>query len=175
MRIVTERLILSPPGPDDAGEIFERYACDADVTRYMAWPRHRTIEDTRGFVAFSQGAWNRDGAGPLLIRAAADNRLLGSTGIDLASRQNPTVGYLLARSEWGQGFASEALAAMVRWADELELQRLLAPFHPDNAASRRVLVRGGFQMLDSWSQAVVFPNLSPDPVVTACGVRAFSR
>jgi RimJ/RimL family protein N-acetyltransferase len=48
----TPRLQLVAPTPSDADAIFERYAGDADVTRYVGWPRHRTVADTRAFLAF---------------------------------------------------------------------------------------------------------------------------
>jgi len=40
-RIETARLVLRRPTAADAEAIFNRYAGDSDVTRYLAWPRHR--------------------------------------------------------------------------------------------------------------------------------------
>ena len=49
----TPRLSLTVPAAADADAIFERYASDPDVTRYVGWPRHKSLADTQGFVAFS--------------------------------------------------------------------------------------------------------------------------
>lgn len=155
----TERLILVAPTKDDAEEIFERYASDPDVTRYLGWPRHQSIDDTRGFLAFSAAEWARWPAGPYLIRARSDGRLLGSTGLSFSRRDEAMTGYVLARDAWGQGYATEALRAMVELARELRVTRLYAPVHTDNRASSRVLEKCGFTLDAGWSEAPAFPNL----------------
>ena len=44
--IETERLILHRPSERDGDEIFERYAGDPEVTKYVGFRTHETIEDT---------------------------------------------------------------------------------------------------------------------------------
>jgi len=38
-RVETERLLMRAPEPGDVRAIFDRYASDVDVTRYLGWPR----------------------------------------------------------------------------------------------------------------------------------------
>lgn len=159
--VTTNRLILTTPAPADAREIFERYASDPEVTRFMAWPRHQSIADTRAFLAFSASEWERWLAGPLLIRSRADGRLLGGTGLAFSHPMEAMTGYVLARDAWGQGFATEALGAMVDLARDLRVARLYAPFHPDNLASRRVLEKCGFTRDANYATPHEFPNLAP--------------
>src|SRR5438876_12388274 len=45
--IDTPRLILRRPRASDAEAIFSRYASDPDVTRYVGWPAHKSVDDTR--------------------------------------------------------------------------------------------------------------------------------
>ena len=55
------------------------------------------------------------------------------------------VGYALARSAWGRGYVSEALAPLVAYAfDEMDLNRLDAVIDPRNTASAKVVSRLGF-------------------------------
>ena len=77
----TARLVLRPPMPEDAPIMFERYASDPEVTRYLGWPRHKSVEDTQAFVDFSQSEWTRASVGPLLVFARDSGRLLGSSGL----------------------------------------------------------------------------------------------
>src|SRR5437899_10367002 len=49
----TARLVLRAPREDDAEAIFARYASDGEVTRMLGWPRHRSLDDTRDFLAFA--------------------------------------------------------------------------------------------------------------------------
>lgn len=156
----TDRLMLAAPTPDDADAVFERYASDPEVTRYLGWPRHRSLADTRGFLAFSEAEWQRWPAGPYLIRARSDGRLLGSTGLGFERPDEAMTGYVLAKDAWGQGYATEALEAMVEVARRIPLDRIYALCHPQHHASWHVLEKCGFTLDKGWSRQVAFPNLA---------------
>jgi RimJ/RimL family protein N-acetyltransferase len=160
-RVETARLVLSPPVSDDAPAIFERYASDPDVTRFLGWPRHRSIAETQGFLAFSDQEWKRWPAGPYLIRSRDDGRLLGSTGFGFEAADQAVTGYVLAKDSWGRGYATEALTAMVDVARQIGVRRLSALCHPDHGASSRVLEKCGFVRDHGAAHQVEFPNLAP--------------
>ena len=106
-RLETERLVLRRPCADDAAAIFARYAADPEVTRYLSWRRHHSIEDTDIFIAFSDSEWERWGTGPYLTFSRADGMLLGSTGLAFESTTVASTGYVFARDAWGHGYATE--------------------------------------------------------------------
>ena len=143
-RIETARLTLVRPTLDDAAAVFERYASDPDVTRFLGWPRHQSIADTHAFLEFSASEWERWPAGPYLIRSRRDGRLLGGTGLGFEAPDEAVTGYVLARDAWGQGYATEALLAVLDIARGLGNIRLYALCHPEHRASRRVLEKCGF-------------------------------
>jgi ribosomal-protein-alanine N-acetyltransferase len=60
----TRRLLIRRRRQDDAVAIFERYASDREVTRYVGWPRHLSVDTTKAFVALSDDEWERWPAGP---------------------------------------------------------------------------------------------------------------
>lgn len=159
-QIDTPRLTLIAPHPDDAEAIFERYASDPEVTRYLGWPQHRSIADTRDFLAFSALEWERWPAGPYLIRSRGDGRLLGGTGLSFKNEHTVITGYVLAKDSWGQGYASEALAAMIDLARQIGVMRVEALCHPEHRASWRILEKAGF-LRDRASVESEFPNLAP--------------
>ena len=159
-RIETARLVLRRPRHVDAAAIFARYASDAEVTRYMSFPRHVSVDQTRAFLDFSDDEWRRWPAGPYLIEHRADGRVLGGTGLGFESPWCASTGYLLARDAWGHGYASEALAAMVDLARRVGVIRLYAMCHIDHAASRRVLEKGGFAHEGVLRRSTLFPNLA---------------
>jgi RimJ/RimL family protein N-acetyltransferase len=164
-RIETERLVLRRPRAEDAAAIFERYAADRDVTRYLGWPRHETIEATRAFLDFSESEWNRWPAGPYLIQTRdAAGLLLGSTGLMFVTPMRAATGYVLASDSWRRGYATEALQAVVEVARGAGVVRLYALCHVEHSPSYRVLEKCGFAregILRSYGE---FPNLKPgDP------------
>src|ERR1700761_5857930 len=122
----TPRLLLRRPALADAGAIFDRYAGDPVVTRYLSWPMHRTLADTHAFLAWSDAEWGKGPAGPYLVFSREDNRLLGGTGLSFMSPTCAATGYVLARDAWGHGYATEALQVMVELAGELGVKRLEA-------------------------------------------------
>jgi [ribosomal protein S5]-alanine N-acetyltransferase len=70
-------------------------------------------------------------------------------------------GYVLARDSWGQGYATEALQAVVDVSRRIDVERLVALCHPDHRASQRVLEKCGFTRDASWVDRAEFPNLAP--------------
>ncbi|SRR6266540_4027306 len=161
LQIETARLVLSRPENDDAETIFQRYANDPDVTRFLGWPRHQSVADTRAFLEFSAQEWERWPAGPYLIRSRDSGRLLGSTGFGFETADEAATGYVLATDAWGKGYATEALMAIVGAAPRIGVRRLYALCHPEHRPSWRVLEKCGFLRDATWSQRVEFPNLAP--------------
>jgi len=160
-RIETSRLVMRPPVAADAEAIFTRYAGEPDVTRYLGWPRHRLVSDTRDFLAFSDAEWTRWPAGPYVIESRTSGDLLGGSGLGFDTPDEASTGYVLARDAWGHGYATEALEAMVDLARDLGVRRLYALCHPEHQASRHVLQKGGFVREAMLSRYAAFPNLKP--------------
>jgi RimJ/RimL family protein N-acetyltransferase len=147
--------------------MFERYASDPDVTRYLGWPRHRSVADTEAYVALAGEEWDSGPSGAYLIRERDTDRLLGATGLSRTGSKEFLTGYVLAKDGWGLGYATEALAAMVTLARRLSARRIYALCHPDHQASIHVLEKCGFALDLSWTRPIVFPNLdrsAPQPV-----------
>jgi RimJ/RimL family protein N-acetyltransferase len=49
----TQRLYLRRPRPADVPAIFTRYAANPEVTRYLGWPRHQSVQQTQAFLESS--------------------------------------------------------------------------------------------------------------------------
>lgn len=169
-RLETQRLVLRRPRHEDARAIFDRYASDGEVTRYLSWRRHHSIEDAEVFVSFSDSEWSRWGCGPYLAFSRADGTLLGSTGLAFETRLVAQTGYVFARDAWGHGYATESLRAMIDLARALHVQRLYAICHIDHQASWRVMEKAGLTREGILPRHIVFPNLGP----TACDVLAYA-
>jgi ribosomal-protein-alanine N-acetyltransferase len=161
VQIDTARLILRQPQTSDAARIFERYASDQEVTRFLGWPHHRSVRDTEAFLRFSAQEWERWPAGPYLIISRTDDQLLGSSGFGFQAPHEAVTGYVLAKDAWGKGYATEALAALIDLAPRIGVTRLCALCHPEHRPSRRVLEKCGFVHDDTSTRQLEFPNLAP--------------
>ena len=159
----TSRLLLRKPRMDDAEAIFTRYASDRDALKFMSWPAHESLEDTRDFLEMSEREWHRWPGGPYLILSSEDGLLLGGTGFAFEAPDSAATGYVLARDAWGRGFATEALLGVLAISKELGVRRLSAVCHRQHRASARVLEKAGFELEAREQKRLVFPNLSTEP------------
>jgi [ribosomal protein S5]-alanine N-acetyltransferase len=168
--LLTERLLLRKPRPEDAPLIFASYAQDPEVTRYLAFRPHRDVKDAHEAVERFLEAWSTGKSYCWLIFLREDNTLIGA----IAARpdQGINLGYLLARPFWGEGFMTEALTAIVEWAfTNPSVFRIWAVCDLDNTASARLLERNRFHnegVLRRWS---VHPNISEIPRDCFCYAR----
>jgi RimJ/RimL family protein N-acetyltransferase len=153
-------LLLRRPEPADAQAILDSYAGDIDVTRLLAWPRHRSLDDTEAFLRWSEQVWSTHDVGPYLVVDSADS-IIGTTGLDIETPFRAATGYVLARRAWGVGYATELATAMVSLAENLGVRRVYALCHPDNQASSRVLQKAGFDLEGVLRRHTVFPNHDP--------------
>jgi len=161
--IETERLLLRRPRRSDEPAVFSRYASDPDVTRYMSFPTHQSLNDTRAFIEWSDTLWARwPKAGPLLVFARDGVTLLGGAGIVNDTESVAQIGYILARDAWGRGYATEALLASVEAARAAGVRRLEAGVHVDHQPSCHVLEKAGFvRERVRPGRPADFPNLPP--------------
>ncbi len=158
--LTTDRLLLRPPRIGDAEAVFERYASDAEATRYVGFVRHASIEDTHQFIEHVLSEWSRDNPVAYLAFARDGGQLVGSAGVVFEIPTRAFTGYILAPDAWGRGLATEMARSMVGVAFGFpQLRRLYATCHVDNRASERVLSKAGLQREGTLRRHSVFPNL----------------
>lgn len=140
-RIDTPRLTLRRPDPGDAERI-AGLVDDYDVARMTTRIPHPYGADGAG--AFRALADASPGLELLVIDLAGEGPV-GSIGLSDKGGLLPEVGYWLGRPYWGEGLATEAVGALLRWAhDACDQRGLLAGHFGDNPASGRVLEKAGF-------------------------------
>jgi [ribosomal protein S5]-alanine N-acetyltransferase len=166
--VETERLVLRPARPDDAEAIFESYAADEEVTRYLVWRPHRSAEETREFL---RGAVAIRADGTHINWAIAikpDDRVRGMISFRRDGFK-ADVGYVLGRQFWGRGYMTEALGAVVAYGFSLPgLYRIWALCDVDNLASARVMEKAGMTFEGVLRRYVLHPNLSDEPRDARC-------
>jgi RimJ/RimL family protein N-acetyltransferase len=157
--IETDRLILRAIRMEDWPPYAAMWA-DARVTEFIGGaPRPREV----AWAKFGQGAgfWPLLGYGYWSIVDRRDS-YLGVGGFARHERglaelgDAPECGWTFAPHCWGRGIATEAVAAMVAWADDALGVETRCLISHGNAASVRVAERNGFVLSDEISDAAVF-------------------
>jgi [ribosomal protein S5]-alanine N-acetyltransferase len=162
-QITTNRLSLQRVKLDDADEIFNAYASLPEVTRYMAWPTHKTIEDTRSFLNYATLAWDEGRDYSWSIRLKDRNELIGSFGI-MNLDGKIQFGYSLGPSFWNRGYATEVVTEMMsRLKTEPGIYRINTFIDAENVASGRVLEKSGLVKEASLVKWFRFVNQGNEP------------
>jgi len=162
--LMTARLRLRKPTLADAGPLFRAYTTDKHVTRFLVWTPHGSETETHDYLEHCLGEWSKGSSFPYVMETR--DGLSGPIGmIDLRKRsQAMDFGYVLARSHWGQGLMTEALAAAVDWSlDQPEIWRASAFCDVDNGASGRVMEKAGMSFEGILRRYFVHPNISSEP------------
>ncbi|NNE42788.1 MAG: GNAT family N-acetyltransferase [Gemmatimonadetes bacterium] len=141
----TDRLRFRPPKLQDADWLFTTYAQDDDVTRYLAWKSHGSIEETREFLARCEKVWADGTSFPWRLERKDTGEGIGMIEL-LPGGAMPGMGYVLAKAHWGQGFMTEALTAVTEWVlKQPGIHRCWAICDEDNPGSARVMEKSGYR------------------------------
>ena len=141
----TDRLILRKMTPDDAEAVFA-YASDSEVSRYVLWETHRSIEDSRAFLDLTTSKYESGGEPDWGIVYKGDHHFVGTCGIVSWEpyHARAELGYALSRDYWGRGFMAEAVRAIISFGfKKMNLNRIEARCIAENVASARVMEKAG--------------------------------
>lgn len=133
---------------NDAQEI-HNFASNVDVSRFIGWRLMHTLDETRGFI---EEMIKREAAGIYLyasIVLKSTQQIIGTAMIfnfDQEAR-HAEIGYVFHKDYWGQGYGTESVILMERFAFEtLKLHKLHAHVVDANIGSIRVLEKNGFEL-----------------------------
>jgi RimJ/RimL family protein N-acetyltransferase len=146
----TERLRLRRFRDDDLDTV-ARWNADALFMRHMGRPP-MTRAESAAASRRHEAHWDEHGFGLFAVDDRATGTLVGRAGVQYhrAWPQDPEVGWSFDPAWWGRGLATEAGAACVGWAfGELDLSRVVSITVEDNLASRRVMEKLGFHLLET--------------------------
>ena len=145
MELDTPRLRLRPFTASDRDAIHAIYA-DPEVMRYVGHGAHRTLAETANALRIYGDVLAQRGYSFLAVTERATGALIGDGGLHPMGGVGPDVelGYTLARSAWGRGYATELGRALIAYAfGVLRVPRVVAQVEPANTASRHVLAKLG--------------------------------
>ena len=144
----THRLILRPFKIEDADEMFNNWASDPEVTRFLTWPTHSSVDVTR-MVLNDWISHYEDGA---YFNWAIELRETGSVIGNIAVVQlredieQVEIGYCMSRAFWGQGIMPEAFRAVMEYLfTVVGINRISAHHDVNNPKSGRVMAKAGLK------------------------------
>lgn len=145
-RIETKRLILRKFTLEDAEDMFKNWASDNEVTKYLTWPTHSSIEVSKEVISM----WEKDNESldsyQWCIELKESGEAIGSIGVVhiMEDINAVEVGYCIGKKFWRQGITSEAFGALIAFFfREMKVNRIEARHDLNNPSSGKVMEKCG--------------------------------
>lgn len=145
--IETPRLILRRAKMEDAEAMFRNWANDTEVTRYLTWPPHESIEVTQRLLQSWVDRYQTDDYYQWMIVLRETNEPIGSIMASTMGRaQSAHIGYCIGKHWWHQGIMSETLKAVMDFLfNEVGYHRVESLHDPNNPYSGAVMRKCGMK------------------------------
>ena len=147
-RIETPRLILRRAIWEDAQAMFHNWASDPEVTKFLTWPPHDSVETTQNLLSRWLDSYEQANYYLWMIVPKELGQPIGSISV---VRQNDAVaeaeiGYCIGKRWWHQGIMTEALTAVTNYLfTEVGMNRVAARHDPNNPHSGGVMRKSGMK------------------------------
>ncbi len=142
--IKTSRLTLRPFTRDDAEAMFQNWANDEDVCRFLTWQPHGSIDVTKQLLSLWCAEYGEPNKYNWLIEY--DSTPIGNISAVLVSDKHEyaCIGYCIGKQWWKQGLTTEAAKAVISFLfDRVGVNRIEISHATKNPASGRVAQKCG--------------------------------
>lgn len=153
-RLETERLILRFITADDVQAIYENWARDPEVTKYLTWQAHEDISVTKAVVENWLSEYKNDNCYRYGIERKEDGELMGMIDVVGYHHGNPVIGYCSGRKYWNNGYMTEALKAVIEELFSDGYKTIVIEAVAENTGSNRVIQKAGFELVASRRDAI---------------------
>lgn len=154
--LATPRLTLRPFSLGDAHDLF-LVRGDAVAMEHWDWPPDENIEQTRAMARFMDSEV-REGTAVYFTARLADGEFVGLFDLSFLGETTADLGFMVKRTRWGQGYATEGARAMIAEARRRHLVALKARAHSGNETSKKLLLRIGFECASDPIKIEVMPG-----------------
>ena len=140
----TSRLLLRRLGFEDLYEYYERITSDGDVTRYLSREPHQDIGETLAELEKTLAGYDEGGCYRWAVVWKADEGIIGLVELQDVEAESCSLFCMLGKPWWNQGYGTEAVEAVLRFAlEELGVRKITAEHMAPNAAAGRMLEKAG--------------------------------
>ena len=144
VELKTTRLILRRFVVEDAEMMYRNWASDPEVTKFMTWPAHGSVDISRMVLGSWVQEYDRNDFYQWVIEFEGEP--IGSISVIHTAEDTESceIGYCIGRNWWHQGITSEALGAVIKFLfDVVGMNRIQARHDVNNPNSGGVMRKCG--------------------------------
>ena len=145
--ILTDRLTLRRFLLSDAEQMFQNYAADGRVTRFLTWEPYKSVEGVRAFLIGMMEEYRHKDYYHWAMEW--EGQIIGSISVTALDEKNGCceVGYCIGYDYWNRGFTTEALKAVMGFLFlDVNMHRITAKHDTENPASGAVMKKCGMKV-----------------------------
>ena len=146
--IESERLIFRPWEKSDAPTLFNGWANNEEITKYLTWNPHKDIETTNYIIDKRIKECEEKDRINFAIVLKEKNILIGSIDVVGYINNNPEIGYMLKKEYWNKGYMSEACLRVIKFLFSLGFKKIYICAQVENIASNRVIQKCGGKYIE---------------------------
>lgn len=141
----TSQVFVRPFKMEDAQDMFNNYCTDEEVTRYLPWKPHSSVEDTKSYLSTFVNNYDNKSQYHWAIVDKQTNQVIGAIEASKNDETNKSImlGWVLAKSHWGKGIMPEVAKQVINLLFKVGYVRIWAQHVVDNAKSGRVMEKVG--------------------------------
>lgn len=146
--IETARCSLRQFRVEDAEAMFRNWASDEEVTKYLTWPAHRNVAETKELLREWVKTYSDPSVYNWAILSKEKQEAVGNISVVSVNEKAArlTIGYCLSEELWGQGLMTECLKAVIDYLFENTSVNRIDSYHDtDNPASGKVMRKAGLK------------------------------
>ena len=144
----TERLILRRFVIEDSAAMYNNWASDEEVTKYLTWPTHSSQEISKSIIENWVNSYSDEESYQWAIVLKDKGEPVGSISV-VHTNENVSkaeIGYCIGKAWWHRGITSEALKAVMDYLfDVVDVNRIEARHDPRNPNSGKVMKKCGMK------------------------------
>jgi len=159
--ISADRLLLRRFELNDAYDMFKNWANDSEITKFLSWKPHSSVEATKEILEKWINEYKDDNIYNWAIELKEIGEVIGSICIVKLDEKNYSceIGYCISRIYWNKGIMSESLKAVIDYLfSETGFNRIVAKHDTNNVASGKVMLKSGMKYEGTLRQVEIRDN-----------------
>lgn len=145
-KLETKRLILRKFNNDDYINMYNNWAKEKEVARFMPWSSHKNTEETKNIIDLWISKYENSNEYNWVIEIKESNEIIGTITVVKQSESNDCceIGYASGTKYWGHGYMPEALKRVIKFLfEEVGFHRIEAKHATENPNSGKVMQKSG--------------------------------